>query len=156
MELRELNVEYIEEIKKVFLQIFSVEPWNDVWTDDQLHRYILELIGNSHSLFLGLCDDKKLIGIALGRIKHWYTGAEYWIEEFGILPELQQKGFGSAFLNGIEEILAKKGIPYVALLTQRNFPAYHFYVKNGFEKAVNEEVKIIANEGTLFIVEKLD
>ena len=143
MELRELNVEYIEEIKKVFLQIFSVEPWNDVWTDDQLHRYILELIGNSHSLFLGLCDDKKLIGIALGRIKHWYTGAEYWIEEFGILPEYQNQGTGSDFMRKIKDFLACRGVTAITLLTDRTFPAYHFYKKNGFSDN-NEQVFMVS------------
>ncbi len=149
MEIREINLDQIEQIKQRMLDIFSGEPWNDRWTQEQLHCYIAELTGNTNSLSFGLYREDALIGIALGRVKSWYEGREYWIEEFGILPELQQKGFGSAFLNGIEEILAKKGIPYVALLTQRNFPAYHFYVKNGFEEQKETVffVKKIGREG---------
>ena len=33
MEIRELGVENVEEIKKVILEIFSKPPWNDTWTD---------------------------------------------------------------------------------------------------------------------------
>lgn len=36
MELRKLSIKNIEEIKKLILEIFSGEPWNDTWTDEQL------------------------------------------------------------------------------------------------------------------------
>ena len=40
MEIRELNMSDIESVKRLMIDIFSVEPWNDVWTDDKLHTYI--------------------------------------------------------------------------------------------------------------------
>lgn len=46
MRIQELNMDNIEDIKKLMIAIFSREPWNDKWTDDQLYRYISELIGN--------------------------------------------------------------------------------------------------------------
>ncbi len=134
MELCELGLDNIEEIKKIFLKIFSAEPWNDCWEDKQLHQYILELIGNSNSLSFGLYEGGTLIGISLGRIKHWCQGTEYWIDEFGILPEMQGQGFGSEFLKEIERALVKKGIPAIVLLTERTVPAYRFYQKCGFQE----------------------
>ena len=53
MEIRELNISYIEEIKSLFFDIFTKEPWNDDWSDkNQLHEYITDLIGNRNSLSL--------------------------------------------------------------------------------------------------------
>ena len=89
MEVKELNTERIEEIKEAMTAIFSVEPWNDVWNPEQLHVYVLEIIGNRNSLSFGLYEGGRLIGISLGRIKHWCEGTEYWIDEFGILPKWQ-------------------------------------------------------------------
>ena len=77
MEIRELGLEQTEEIKRLMVEIFSKDPWNDMWTDTQLHAYVLELIGNRNSLSFGLYQGSALIGMALGRIRSWYEGTEY-------------------------------------------------------------------------------
>lgn len=134
MEIRELNINHIDDIKNVILNIFSKDPWNDKWTEEQLHLYISELISNKNSLSFGLYENQVLIGISLGKIKHWYEGTEYWIEEFGILPEKQRNGLGSLFLTTIENMLKNKGITFIVLLTENTVPAYIFYQKNGFKE----------------------
>lgn len=46
-EIRTLNMNQLEGVKEFFYQIFSNEPWNDDWSDEnQLHAYILDLMGN--------------------------------------------------------------------------------------------------------------
>ncbi len=146
MNIQELNMENIEEIKRLMVAIFSGEPWNDSWTDGQLHAYISQLIGNQNSLSFGVYRDGALIGLALGKIKSWYEGTEYWVDEFGILPEMQQSGIGSAFIREIEKTLATRGISYIVLLTEKNLPAYDFYKKNGFEE----------KEETVFFAKAID
>ena len=45
--IKEVGMEYLEEIKSLYAEIFMSEPWNDDWSDEaQLHQYILDLIGN--------------------------------------------------------------------------------------------------------------
>ncbi len=92
MEIRELNVNNIDDIKNAILNIFSKDPWNDTWTEEQLHLYVLDLIENKNSLSFGFYENQNLVGISLGKVKHWCEGTEYWIEEFGILPEKQKSG----------------------------------------------------------------
>ena len=134
MEMRELHKEQAEEIQEAIEKIFSPAPWNDVWTKEQLREYVLELLENRNPLSLGLYEGNCLIGISLGRIKHWCTGTEYWIEEFGILPQWQGKGKGGEFLRKIQGHLAERGIHQMVLLTERGVPAYGFYQKNGFRE----------------------
>lgn len=142
MNARQLNINDIDAVKIVFLNTFSKTPWNDTWTCQQLHEYISEIMENRSSLSFGIYQNDILVGIALGRIKSWYEGTEYWIEEFGILPELQQNGIGSKFISEIEAILSQKGIAHIVLLTERNVPAYRFYKKNGFEE--NSEITVFS------------
>ncbi len=123
------------------VDIFSEEPWNDIWTDEQLHLYVSELIDNKNSLSFGLFENDNMIGMALGHIKHWHEGTEYWIDEFGVLSEKQKCGIGTEFLIEIEKVLSDKGIIYIALLTEKTVPAYHFYKKNGFDE--NEETRFL-------------
>ncbi len=66
--IKELDIKLIEEIKSLFAEIFTNEPWNDDWSDEtQLHEYIMDLIGNRNSLTLGLFEDRELIGLSMGR-----------------------------------------------------------------------------------------
>lgn len=102
-------------------------------------------MGNKNSLCFGAYQDGNLVGIALGRIKSWYEGTEYWVEEFGVLPERQQTGIGSEFLRQIERMVAERGISHMALLTDRQVSAYRFYRKNGFEE----------REDTVFLVKSI-
>ena len=84
--LKRLGPDDREEIKAVFVSVFTKEPWCDDWSDkEQLDLYIQDLIGQSYSLTYGLFDDAdELIGISLGYIKHWYSGTEYIINELCI------------------------------------------------------------------------
>ena len=82
MEVREICLAHVKEISQLFNEIFSREPWNDEWNEEDLSIYMHDLVGNRLSLSIGLYDGDQLIGIALGRIKHCYNGREFWIDEF--------------------------------------------------------------------------
>lgn len=136
--IEELGLEYLEEIKRLYTEIFMNEPWNDDWSDkEQLHRYIMDLIGNNNSLTLGLFENDKLIGLAMGSIMHWYSGTEYYINEFCVKTEKQGRGIGTAFLKEVEEYVKSKQIMHIFLQTERTVPAYDFYKKNGFIELKN-------------------
>lgn len=133
LELRELDVNNIEEIKKFFTDIFTKEPWNDDWSDEeQLHAYIMDLIGNRNSLVLALFEKQQMVGLTMGSIKHWYTGTEYCIDELCVKTEEQGRGLGTQLLKFVEEYIKAKRIPGIFLQTERTVPAYDFYKKNGF------------------------
>ena len=132
--LKRLGIENKEEIKEVFVGVFTKEPWYDDWSDkEQLDMYICDLTGQNYSLSYGLYDDEgELIGISLGYIKHWYSGTEYIINELCIKTERQGTGAGTFFINTIEKAIKGLGIKQIFLLTESNVPAYEFYKKNGF------------------------
>jgi aminoglycoside 6'-N-acetyltransferase I len=132
--LKRLSIDDKEEIKKVFVGVFTKEPWYDDWSDEeQLDMYICDLVGQGYSLTYGLYDDTgELIGISLGYIKHWYSGTEYIINELCIKTEKQGAGAGTFFIHAIEEAIKEQGLKQIFLLTESNVPAFEFYRKNGF------------------------
>jgi len=133
--IKELDISMIEEIKALFADIFTKEPWNDDWSDaEQLHAYITDLIGNRNSLSLGLYEDGELIGLSLGSIMHWCRGTEYYILEFCIKTDRQGRGLGSFFLTEAQRIAEERGATHIFLQTERTVPAYAFYRKNGFSE----------------------
>ena len=133
LNLKRLTIKDKEIITDVFISVFTKEPWNDDWSDtNQLDMYINDLVGQGYSLTYGLFDDAELIGIALGYVKHWYSGTEYIINEFCIKTDRQGAGAGSFFIAEIEKAIKELGIKQIFLLTDSNVPAYNFYKKNGF------------------------
>ncbi|HOO28029.1 MAG TPA: GNAT family N-acetyltransferase [Lachnospiraceae bacterium] len=133
LQIKELCMEHIEEIKTFFVGIFTDEPWNDDWSDPvQLHAYMIDLIGNRNSFVLGLFENEAMIGLSIGSIKHWYSGTEYYIDELCIKKEKQGHGLGTRFLKEIETFIKQKGMNQIFLQTKRTIPAYDFYKKNGY------------------------
>lgn len=122
-----------EAIKKLFASVFTKEPWNDDWSDEQqLERYMHDLIGQSNSLTFGLYEGTELIGVSMGRIKHWYTGTEYCIDELCVSTPKQGQGIGTLFLREIERACVELGLTHIFLLTEDDVPAFQFYKKQGF------------------------
>lgn len=135
MEIKRLESKQLEEIKQLFKSVFMNEPWNDDWSnDEQLTNYMLDLTGNRNSLSIGLYDGGELIGVSLGSIMHWCTGIEYYIYEFFITREHQNKGLGTIFLSEIETYVKQLNVNHIFLQTERNLPAYSFYIKSGFSE----------------------
>lgn len=137
-EIKELTIEKIDIIKSFFKDVFMREPWNDDWSDDaQLHQYITDIIGNRNSLAFGLFEGEQLLGLALGNIKHWYTGTEFFVEEFCVKTEMQGQGLGTEFLRLLEVELRAREIKTIFLMTGKEMLAFEFYRKNGFEEIIN-------------------
>lgn len=133
VELRELNIKDIDMIKNFFRAVFTQEPWNDDWSDEeQLHAYIMDLAGNRNSLTLGLFENDNMVGLSMGHVRHWYKGTEYYIDELCIKREEQGKGFGTEFLKQIESHIRKKKMKNIFLQTEKDVSAYQFYIKNDF------------------------
>lgn len=95
---KRIGMNEIEIIKELFTSVFTVEPWNDDWSNqEQLDLYLSDLVGQSNSLTFGLFEDEQLIGVAMGHIRHWYSGTEYYIDELCIRTDRQGNGIGTFF-----------------------------------------------------------
>ncbi|MBE6753891.1 MAG: GNAT family N-acetyltransferase [Ruminococcaceae bacterium] len=143
--IKRLSIEDKEAIKQLFCSVFTREPWNDDWSDEQqLDSYIIDLIGCHNSLTYGMYEDGQLVGLSMGLIKHWYMGTEYYINELCILTEKQGMGLGARFIDEISAELIADGINHIFLLTDRSVPAYNFYKKLGFRE-LTDTVAFVRN-----------
>lgn len=131
--LKKLEIDDIDMIESFFVDVFTNEPWNDDWSnEEQLLGYLMDLIGNINSLTLGYFSGDEMVGLSMGHIRHWCTGTEYYIDEFCVCRNKQGLGIGTKFLKDLEQYIISSGMTQIFLLTERNVPAYNFYKKNGF------------------------
>lgn len=135
MTITEMTIANLNEIKELFRSVFTAPPWNEDWSDErQLDEYLRDLIEVRGSLIFGLFEDENLIGMSVGKIKHWFGGTEYFIEEFCIRGDHQGRGCGSAFMDMIAGRIKELGLNTIFLMTERSQPAYDFYRKIGFNE----------------------
>ncbi len=80
----------------------------------------------------------RIVGASFGFIKPWQRGFEYYINEFFVDTAVQGKGVGTLLLKQIAAEIKGKNMNAIILTTQKAFPAYGFYVKNGFTEIAGE------------------
>lgn len=133
MKLKKICKEDIEELVDIYINTFSKEPWYDEFNDRNLVvKFFNNHLNNNYFIGYILLLDNNIIGMSLGMKKPWENGMEYYIDQFLINYEYQNKGYGKYFLKEIENDLKKLKINGILLNTERDFLSYDFYIKNGF------------------------
>lgn len=128
----------IDECADLYMDTFSKEPWNDEYESrQQVVEFFKNHIKNNYFLGYVAIMDKKIIALSIGMKKPWIKGMEYYIDEFCVSDLMQGQGVGSQFLKEIEKINEEDGIGGMILNTDKGYPSYNFYIKNGF-KSIND------------------
>lgn len=133
MKLKKICKDDIEELVDIYINTFSKKPWYDEFNDRNLVvKFFNNHLNNNYFIGYILLLDNNIIGMSLGMKKPWENGMEYYIDQFLINYEYQNKGYGKYFLKEIEKDLKKLKINGILLNTERDFLSYDFYIKNGF------------------------
>lgn len=132
--VKKMEESMIEETVDLFISTFTREPWNDVYESrEQVKEYFKNYFDNNYFLGYVVSVNGKIQGLSIGMKKPWIKGLEYYIDEFCIDYTLQGKGIGSKFIKEIEENARKEGLNGIMLNTEKPFPAFKFYKKNGLK-----------------------
>lgn len=125
---------YLDEAVKLYIDVFTKEPWNDEITYDEIAIYFERLLKmNTFEGYIVLSESGDLLAVSVGFIRPWFKGMEYHLDSFYIAPDCQGKGVGTVFLTEIKKALFQKNIPSIVLDTNVGYPAEYFYRKNKFE-----------------------
>ena len=135
LHFRSMERADIGELSTLFCVVFSAPPWNEDVSPEEARRYFENCF--SLASFRGFVAESggRIVGLAAGFLKPWRKGMEYYLDEFCIVPSFQGKGIGSRLLDEICTRLAEEGVFGAMLNTERAYPAYSFYLKNGFSES---------------------
>lgn len=137
-ELCALSDNYINDCVDLFIETFSVAPWNDVYDSrNQVTAFFKNHMNNNYFVGYVLKSKNDVIALSIGMKKPWINGMEYYIDQFCVKGKLQRQGIGSKFLKMIEENIRLRGMNAIILNTEKGFPSEKFYLKNGF-RALDE------------------
>ena len=135
LRFRSMERADIGELSTLFCAVFSAPPWNEEISPEEARRYFEKCF--SLASFRGFVAESggRIVGLAAGFLKPWRKGMEFYLDEFCVAPSFQGKGIGSRLLGEIRARLAEEGVFGAILNTERAYPAYSFYLKNGFSDA---------------------
>jgi len=132
LAVRVLSKEDIAACVEIYIDAYSKEPWNEKYDYTSVNQYIQKYLNINSFMGFVLFKDGEIIGEILGLIMPTAFGDYYRIEDFCINPKYQNKGVGSKFIELIKEHLKDKELNSIILNTNRKFPSFLFYKKNGF------------------------
>lgn len=110
MTISKLSEEYLETCVDLFIEVFTKEPWNDVYESrEQVVAFFRSHMDNNYFIGYILAEGDSVIALCLEMKKPWFKGMEYYIDQFCVRPDLQHKGIGTHFLTLIEQEIRRGG-----------------------------------------------
>lgn len=131
IQLKRIEADMLDECIQLYQRVFRAPPWNDNDTDEEVMIYFRRFLECGAFLGYAALLDGKIVALSAGFIKPWVKGYEYYIDQFCVDLDLQGHGIGTAFLDEIKSDLHQNNISSIFLLTDREYPSYKFYTKNG-------------------------
>lgn len=118
----------------MFLDVYKNKPWNYTWLIfENTLRYFTDLFNTPCFIGFKFIEDNITVGYCVGISSDYFVGNSFEIKEIFISRQLQNKGLGSNFLGMVEKSLKDFEVDRITLATQREIPAFDFYLKNGYE-----------------------
>ncbi len=124
----------IEDYAEIYLLAYEEAPWHKTHDLPDVMNYISAYLRDSGRRCFILRENDDPVGIVLGLIVPTIKGSYLKVQDFLIHPVKQREGYGSRMLDLLFDRIHTTGFDSIQLFTQRNHPAYHFYLHNGFKE----------------------
>ena len=137
MEYRLLEKKDLELMKKIVEDddmVFDIDKINEFYNDKNTISFIA-------------VENNKIAGFCYGYDIIYPDGRHaYFIYSVGMLPEYQDKGFGTKLLEYVKEYIKSHGFFEMFVLTDKGNPrACHVYEKIGGKNDYDDEVCYVVN-----------
>ncbi|MBW3019767.1 GNAT family N-acetyltransferase [Candidatus Woesearchaeota archaeon] len=127
-----------ENMKEFFLKNFG--GWNDEVSKRQFFEYFEK----------GFVYVFELNSIPVGYVTFVKEDETFYVNDFQVRKEFQQKGFGSEIMEFLEDFAKKNKGKEIKLLVFKDNPALKFYLKHGFR-----EINFIPHNNTCEMIKML-
>ena len=111
------------------------------WTTETTYRRIHQVWSREDSYCLILEDRETVLGFAMGYFEQYDDCFAYDLVEIVVASHLQNKGYGTKFMQELEAHVKNEGAMLIQLQAVNDDLHNHFYGKLGFKDASNLVLK---------------
>ncbi|MCL2839916.1 MAG: GNAT family N-acetyltransferase [Defluviitaleaceae bacterium] len=124
-----------EDCVQIYVDAFTAPPLNyDFLTKEKAWRYISDLIKTPGFMGYTYWLDGKMTAFCFGKLDNYFDGSVFKVEELAVASMYHRSGIGTAVMKLLAIKLAGYNVSAINLQTSRTFPAFDFYLKNGYEE----------------------
>lgn len=126
------KAENLDELASLYVDSFSVAPWNEKWTKETATVRIKSIINTPDFIGFQAEEEGKVKGFILGFTEQYQNDRTFEIKEICVDPAVQKKGIGKGLIKTLEDTIRKQGIRGIYLVTTRQGATEKFYNSSGF------------------------
>lgn len=137
MKYRVMTETDMEQIVNKYIEYYNSAE-DCCWTYEKAYKRIHQVLTTEDSLCMIQMDDYgDIVGYLMGYYKEFDDITGYFLEEIVIFSGKQNMGYGTAFLQELEQVLIENGVACIELNSVNDDQHMHFYSKMGFYEAKN-------------------
>ena len=119
---------------ELYVATFREPPWNEEWSMDNAFERLSDFLAAPKSLALKAVRNGDICGFLFGKLQQSNGACHYDLEEICVSSNFLRQGIGKDLIGKLEEILLKKGVTRIYLITQRDSGPSSFYSAMGFSE----------------------
>lgn len=131
MEIRTVEARDIDALAPVMTAVFNAPPWNEHWSEESAAQSLCELLASPRFYGDVILADGEIAGALLGHLRTYAAGTSFYLDEFFISPAHRRQHLATALYRHTLAALKEKNVGGLFFTTQRNSPAYAFYLREG-------------------------
>ena len=142
-QIRNVNIEDLDALAKMYMSAYACEPWCEMWKYDQAYERVTEVVFSQKSLCFVYEEDKLIKGCVLCMLMSWHTGKQLEIKELFVDSLYHNQGIGKRLVHHIESLVFEYDISEIflwAMKTRENHKLVALYKRLGYKT----DVKMVA------------
>lgn len=140
ISLRQITLNDYHSAAYELIEAFKGEPWNEDWSYQAAYNRISQIMSSPLSRGFVAIQNGEVVGMLCGKIMTYLNEELLMAEEFSIHPKCQGQHLGQKLMSFAKEEMAKEGIYYFSLITERGYPCVKFYENQGFKEDMHSVV----------------
>ncbi len=135
MTIRPYQSSDLDSCVAIFMSAYNKMPWNYQWKAAGAAQYLQEYIGAPNFVGMVAEDNGVVCGVLFGKLKTWWTGKQFFVDELFIDGSRHGQGIGKQLMSHCEtNICRPNNVTTITLMTNKLMPAYEFYISNDYYK----------------------
>lgn len=141
--VRNISKEDIENCTNIFIDAYSKEPWNESHDYEKVKEFLNKFTSDNTNIGWVILNKGQIVGFMVGTIIPSIEKDYFRIEDICVRSDMQRKGIGRELIRRTALELRSRNIDSIILNTIKDFPAYRFYLNNGFREIESSSTMLL-------------